>query len=680
MIFSQSDFAMKSVPCLQDSQTPSVVSTSEKLKPSLSNDVNLPSGSVMETGLDHDDKQENTVLQNITMEMTTLNNTNEIVTVETKAKKTGRSGKPKSKKKKKEQESESSVAEIPQVRKSAGSKLSALTDTLLQTDEHAPEDFGEPEVNELQFPKTQSSKGVASRIPKLSKFEAGNQEMAKDIFKSLDHTKSKTKPCDIVLPDLDDYFMDVENHLSKAKENMKLPPEKDVAGEARSKIKCRRSKSKHRRMSFVTRKTFVILPSSSHERESSLSKLEVAHNNVEEEVKGQCESSKDRELIEEFLFPAEEVTHPVREHESPPPPSGSKPQCKTVMATNSGRSQKSRCRGTFVVSVAEDSVSCNESSPEMVPIEQDNCEAEEPSTVVYESFVSQPSEQHRETQSSCKRPWAVTQDPGSLQEDLSSSNNHNEELQLDHVSTASTDFQKPKKPRREETGRSSNKKAVQREECVDKSSEKKMKTKCSRSNKGSRSGAEGCYLQDHSSALPLNDSAYMHDPESKEKGDDLEEVNSHFDITEKDDISGHSSNSKPTKSKLRAVCRKASERQTPAESRNLRETFVVSRRNTQDSVSLNNRRTSNVSVAYSRRVDTSEEAVHQNLGDLLTDEVPPWLDMEDSTADTEVGSLLCSPKRKTSGWTRAMEESSTTSAEPSPGVWYPIYCNLFALL
>ncbi|CAK6967671.1 uncharacterized protein sgo2 [Scomber scombrus] len=674
MIFSQSGFDRKSVLCLQNSQTPSVVSTSEKSKPSLSNDVNLPSGSVMETGLDHDNKQEKTVLQNTTMEMTNLNNTNEIVTVETKAKKTGRSGKPKSKKKK-EQESKSSVAENPQVNKSADSRLSevqsAVTDTLLQTDEHAPEDFGEPEVTELQFPKRQSSKGVTSRIPKLNKFEAGNQETAKDIFKSLDNTKSKTKSCDIVLPDLDDYFMDAENHLSKAKESMKLPPKKDVAGEERSTIKCKRSNSKHRRMSFVTRKTFVMLKKD--ERESSLSELELDHNNVEEEVEGQSESSKDRELTEEFLFSADEVTHPVTENESPPPPSGSKPQSKTVMATNSGTSHKSRCRGTFVVSVAEDSFSCNRASPEMVPVEQDNCEAEGPMTVMDEGFVRQYSEQHREKQSSCKRPWAVTQDPGSLQEDLISRNNHDEELPLDHVSTASTDFQKPKKPRREETGRSSKKKAAQREECVDNSSDKKKKNKCSRSNKGFRPGAEGCYLQDLSNALHLHDSAYMDDPESKaEQVDDLEEVDSHFDITKKDDISGHSSNSKPTKSKSRTVwnpaqCRKASERQTPAESRNVRETFVVSRRNTQDSVSLNNRRTSNVSVTYSRRADTSEEeAVHQNLGDLLTDEVPPWLDMEDSTADTEVVSLLSSPKRKTSGGTRAIEESSTISAEASP--------------
>lgn len=663
MIFSQSGFDVKSVPSLQNSQTPSIVSTTEKSKPSLSDDVKLPSGSVMETGPDHGNRQEKTVLLNTTMEMTTVSNATEIVAVETKAKKTGRSGKPKSKKKK-EQANGSSVAENPQV--------SAPTDTLLQTDEHAREDFKEPDVFELQLPKTQCRSGITSRIPKLSKFEADNhQKMEKDIFKANDHTKSESR--DIVLPDLDDYFMNAENQFSKAKESVKLPPEKDIAEETRSKVKCRRSRTKSRRVSFITRKTFVTLPLSSRESESSQSKLELVHNKVEE-VNGKYEASKDQQLPEEFLFSADE------EHESSPSSSGNKPQSKIVMATNSGGSHKSRCRGTFVISVGKDSTSCNIASPGMVPVEQDfvshpesSYEAEEPSTVIDASFVRQRSEAgpHRHSgrafvEETRKRPWVATQDSGGVQEDLSSNDNYDEVLPLDQVSTAGTEFQKPKKPRREETGRCSKKKAVQREECVDHSSHKKKKKKCSRSNKGSMSGDGACYLQDHSNAFPLHDSADMNDPgRNKEQ---LEVVDSDFDHIEKDDVFEHSHNSKPTKSKSRMVCdpkpyRKTSKLHTAAETRNSRETFVVYRRKTQDRVSLNNTRTSNVSVGY-----TSDEAVHQNLGDLLTDEMPPWLDIDACTADTE-GSLLCSPKRETSGG-MMIEESATITTEATPGLLF----------
>lgn len=53
----------------------------------------------METEPEHGNKQEKTVLQNETMEMT-LSNAADIITVETKAKKAGRSGNLKGKKNK----------------------------------------------------------------------------------------------------------------------------------------------------------------------------------------------------------------------------------------------------------------------------------------------------------------------------------------------------------------------------------------------------------------------------------------------------------------------------------------------------------------------------------------------------------------------------------------------------
>ncbi|KAM7407005.1 hypothetical protein PAMA_002967 [Pampus argenteus] len=658
MIFSQSGFDVKSVPCLQSSQTPSVVGTSEKSKPSLSNDVNLLRDSVTETGPDPGNRQENTVLLNTTMEMTTVSNAMEIVTVETKAKKTGRTCKPKSKKTK-EQANGSSVTEIPQESNSADSRLSevqsASTDALLQADENALEDFSQPEV--IQLPKKQC-RSITCRIPKLNKFEAGNhQKMAEDILKVRDHTKTKTGSCDIVLQDL-----------------VKLPPGK----EGRSKIKCRRSRTKSRRMSFVT------MPLSSHESESSQSELELVRNEVEEIVKGKYEASKDQLLPDDFLFCADEVTHPETEHESSSSSSGNKPKSKMVMATDFVGSHKSRCRGTFVISVAKDSTSCNRASPgiehDFVSRTESNCEAEEPSKVMDATFAKQHSEpkrhRHRaravveETQSSCKRPWVATLDSESLQEDLSSNDNHDEVLPLDQVSTAGTEFQKHKKSRREETGRSSKKKAVQREECVDHLSGKKKK--CSRSNKGFRSGDGACYLQDPSDALSVHGSACMDDSErNKEQLEDSQVVDSRLDIFENDDIFEHSHNSTPATSKSRRVgnpkqFRKTSKMHTAGEAINSRETFVVYRRKTQNTVSLNDTRTSNVSVASRHDVDTSEEAVHQNLGDLLTDEIPPWLAIDTSTANTEGGSLLCTPRRETSGGMGVIDKSAVTTTKASP--------------
>ncbi|XP_044073383.1 shugoshin 2 isoform X2 [Siniperca chuatsi] len=668
MMFSQSGFDMKSVPCLQNSQTPSVVSTCEKPNPPLSDDVHLPSSSVIETEPEHGNKQEKTVLLNATMEMT-LSNATDIVIVETKAKKTGRSGKPKGKKNK-EQDCGSSVAENSQVKNSADSKLSevqsAPTGTLLQTDGHALEDIGEPEVIELQPPKTQCRSVSTSHISKLSKSKAGNhQKMAKDKFKSSDHTKSKTESCDIVLPDLDDYFMDPEVKFSKASESVNLPPEKYTAEEASSKITCRRSRTKGRRVSSVTRKTFVTLPS--HESESSQSKLERVHNEVEEEVKGKCEAYKDQELPEDLLFCADEVIHPEPKHV------GNKPESEMKTATNSGESHKSRCRGTFVISVAMGVPSSNRASPEVGAVEQDlmpstgssNCEAQEP-TVMDVSVVRQHSESspHRhgerafvgETQSSCKRPW------------LAGSNDDHEVLPLDEGCGSETEFQKPKKARREETSLSSKKKAVHREECVDYLNDRKKKKKSSRRNKGFRSEDEACYPGDCSSASPLHG---IGDPErNKEQLDDLQVVDSHSDISEKDDIFEHLFDPKPDESKSRMdrnPKRKTSKLHTPTKTRNLRETFLVYMKKTQDNVSLNNTRTSNVPGAYSHLVDTSVEAVHQNLGDLLTDEMPPWLAVDVSTADIEVGSLLATPKRQSSGRAAVIEESVAVTTQASPG-------------
>ncbi|XP_073330001.1 uncharacterized protein sgo2 isoform X2 [Pagrus major] len=634
-------FDMKPVVCLQSSQTPSVESTCENPRPSLSNEAHPPCSSVLETEPECGNKREKTILLNTTMEMT-LPNATEIVTVETKAKKTGHSAMRKVQKNK-EQARGSSEAENPQVN-SADSRLSdvqiAPTGTLLQTDDHALEDIRDQEVIELQSPKTQCRSVITSRIPKL-KSEAGNhQKRKKDKFKSCDPTTSKTDSCDIVSPEKDDYFKDPQNHFSKAGDSVKLLLEKDTAEEARSKITCRRSRTKGRRVSSVTRKTSDFLPLPLHESESSQSQLEQVCNEVEEE----------------------DVD--------------TKPQRKMKTAAISGGSQKSKCRGTFVISVTSNGTSSNSASLEVGAIEHDlvpstgpsNCEAGELSTVMDAGVIHQHSESNpqghsnglfvEETQSSGKRSWLATQDLGTPQGNLGSIDN--DDVPLDQGCTSGPEFQKPKKARREERIQSSKKKLMQREECVEHLKDR-TKKESSRSNKGFRSEDEACNLGDHIGVPDGN----------KAQFDDFEMVQSRSDISEKDDIFEHLCDSQPSQSKTEwnpKWCRNASKLHTPVETRNPRETFVVYRRKTREKVSLNYTRTSEVSPGYSHMMDSSDDALHQNLENLLADEMPPWLAIDVSTADTENASFLATPRRETSRRTAVIEESAAVTSEASPGV------------
>lgn len=657
MIFSQPGFDMKSVPNPLNVQTPIVVSACEKPTPSLTDDFSPSCGSVVGTEPELGNKQEKTVLLNTTMEMT-LSNATEIVTVETKTKKKGRSGKLKSTKNK-EEASRSSVKNSTQSRMSE--VQSDSIDTALQTDDNALEDIRNPEVIDPQSPKILCRSVINSRIPKLSKSEASNNQKAlKNKLKSRDRTKSKTESCDNVFLDLDDYFTDPD---------VKLSPEKDNAKEPVSKITCRRSRTKGRRMSSVTRKTFVTLPS--HESESRRSKLEQPHDELEGVVKKGYEACQDQ-LPKDFPFCADEVTHPEPEHVERLSISGSN-------MASSGGSRNLRCRGTFVISVTSDGTLSNSVS-EMSAVEQDfipgagfNCEAGELSTVMDAGVVQQDSESNpqrhserafvEDTQSSCKRPWVATQDSGSFQEDLSSSENHGN-LLLDQDCSSDTEFQRTKKARREETSQSSKKKAAymwEEEECGDVLDDKKKKKK---RNLDYRSKDESCHVQEPGDVSPLCGIGLGR---NKEYSEDLQVVDLHPDKSGKCGIFEHLYDSKPTKSKFRMDLnpkqpRQKSKLHTSTESRNPRETFVVYRRKTQDNVSLNSTRRSYVSDAH------SDEGAHQNLGDLLMDEMPPWLAVDVSTADTEVGSLLRSPTRETLGTAAVTKESAALTTETSPGV------------
>ncbi|XP_070694417.1 uncharacterized protein sgo2 isoform X2 [Pempheris klunzingeri] len=675
LMFSQPELHRKSVPCLQNSPNPIALSTCDNPEPSISGDVHLPSSSVMEN--QHGNKQEKTVILNTTMEMT-LSNATEIVTVETKSKKTGRSGKPAGKKNK-EEACGSSKIENPQVKTSVDSRWSEVQSAPTETGDHMLEDIRDPDVTELQAPKTQckSVMKTTSCIPKWRRFESGkHQKMAKDIFKSCENTKSKKESSD-VSPDLDDYFTYPKIKFSKASENVDGEPETGTAAKAKSKITCRRSRTKDGRVSSVSRKTFVTLPLSLHESESCQAKWDLVHHAAEEEVEGKYEACKDQDLREEFLFCAEDVTLPEPQHV------GGKPQSEKKTARDSCESPKPRCRGTFVISMDSDDTSSNRGSSEVAVTEQlsvpppgfSNCEAEQLSTVLDSSVVhrseSSPhvdSDRHvvQETLSACKRPWVATQDSQSPEEDFRSSHAH-EALLLD--CTSATEFQRPKKARRDETSRSSKKKGAQREKCDDHLSDRKKKKKSSHSNRGLRSEDEACNLWGRSDASPLCGSD---GPErNTEQSCDSPVVDSYSDISGKDE---HVYDSKCIESKSRVDrkpnrCRKTSKLHTLTEIKHTRDTFVVYRRKTEDSVSLSNTRTSSVSHAYShgQPVDTCEEALHQNVGDLLIDEMPPWLAIDVSTAGAEVGSLLSSPRRETSGGAAVTDMSAAFTAEASPG-------------
>ncbi|XP_069388651.1 shugoshin 2 [Paralichthys olivaceus] len=601
MMFSQSGSDMKLLPCSQNSQTSSSrLSTCEGSKPASTDALSEPE-------LDQSNKLEKTVLLDATMEMTQSDNP-EIVVVETKVKKTkpGNSSKQK-RKKNKEDAFGLSAAENAREKNSADSGMSdvqtAPTDAELQADDH--------ELEGIKLQSESPKKTNSSRIPKLGKSDPISCQK-KSKLKSSQNTKSG----DIVSLELDDYFTDSQN---KVRNSVKVHAEEDAAGNAGSKITCRRTRG--RKGSSAIKKSSSTLPEPSHVRETGVSDSEQLHNKQEDVV----------ESYEEFCV--DDIIRPV----------------------SAGR-HKSKCRGTFLVAVM---------SPEaaeqdfMSPTGSFTREAEKVSSVTPAGVVLQhsksipPKHSDEDTPSSCKRPWVATQDSDSLGEDISSDAYHDALL-------LHQEFQKPKKARKEETGRSGKKKTTQRKEGDDLLNEKrKKKKKSSRSNKGFRSGDEAFgFLQD-----------VTDDPERHKERLDVQEVDLHWNVSEDVDIFEHFCDTRPSEPKSTAETKlKLKERrakpkpQTLTGTRNPRETFVVYRRKTRDS-----KTTSELSDASSHVADANDEAACQTLGDLLTDEVPPWLEMDVSTANTEGGSFLDSPKRETSGVGAAeIEESAAVITEASP--------------
>ncbi|XP_062258846.1 shugoshin 1 isoform X2 [Platichthys flesus] len=610
MMFSQSGFDMKSLPCPQSHRTsisrPSACAGSK------------PAFADTEPELNQSNKQEKTVLLNASMEMTQSDDP-EILVVETKAKKKhGSSGKMK-RKKNKEEASGLSAAENTGEKNSADSGTSEVqaVSTELQTDDHRQE--------ELRVQWESPKKTNTSRIPKLSKPEAGSGRKKSKLKPS-----QNTKSGDTDSSDLDDYFTDSDN---KVRNSVKVHSEKDE--NTGSRITCRRSRTRGRRVSSIIKKSSFTLPSPSHSGESGSSEWEQLHKEVED-----VESYEDI-CADEIILPESDT-------------SVDKPQSKIKTTANSAQRHKSKCRGTFVVSLASPEAAEHDVLP---PTGSSTREEEEPSSATDAGVALQRSESNplrhsgeasvQETPSSCKRPRLSTQESESRGEEFSSDGYH--DARLPHQEAApDAAFQKPKKARREEGGRSGKKKAPHRKEGDDLLNDKrKKKKKSSRSNKGFRSEDEASgFLQD----VP-------DDPErNKERSEP--EADSRWNIGEDVDIFDNFFGSKPTESKSRAdskikECRAKSRLQALTENTDPRETFVVYRRKTRD---------------ITTKSDARDEAARRTLGDLLMDEVPPWLNMNISTANTEGGSFLDSPKRERPGVRAAMEEeSAAVMTEASPG-------------
>nr|XP_040056971.1 shugoshin 2 isoform X2 [Gasterosteus aculeatus aculeatus] len=626
MIFSQSGCENKSLPDLQKA---CFSRPCEKPKPSPSEDVSPPRSSVKEAQPEHEKKEEKTLLLNTTMEMT-LSHAPEIVNVETTAKHTGRTGKLRRKINKKHA-CGSSEAENPEVRNLVDCGATEVPSSPTGTLSHACDASEDVRGPELPPAKGQSRSVAPSHIPKLVetaavKWRKRQREQLKD------HGKSKT---DIATPDLDDYFMD-----SKSSKYLKLATEID-SSEAWSKVTCRTSRTKAGSASSVSRNTLVSLPPLPCDSETSGSNLEPAYG----EADGEVGAGEGRGPPREAASCADEVTHPGPEH------AGDKPQRR--MKAHSRGSHKPRCRRTFVVSVADESSPATSASPQVEhdpkpPTRSSKREEAEPPAVVGAGVSpkprgSNPGSASGGTPGSAEPPRPV----GGLSCTPDAS-------PPDQGGASGAEFQTPEKARKDERSRPRKKTAAEREEGADRANDRKKKSSRSSSRLGSEDEAR--YVED--------EARYAEDGGSSERTEEpLEDSRMADPHSEKEDIYEHLFGSKASGScAARGPKRsgKAPGPQATTGGRNARETFVVYRRKTRDHVARIHSRTSGVPRGHAG--DARDEARHRTLGTLLTDEMPPWLDLDGSVADSEADSLLAAPGRETP----VVQESPDVTAEASP--------------
>lgn len=525
MMFNQSGFDLKSVLCLQTSHTPSAVNTFEKHVSSLSSEAHLP-----ESDREDVNRPEKTVLLNATMEMT-LSDAIEIVTVESKVKKPGHFSRPEGKNK--QQAYCSKEAENLRAKNSAGSMKSYIEST--HTEDQTLEDIEDPEVSMLHSPQNHGLSVLTTHISKHQKR-----------FKAKSHqTKQESEFCDTSSPHLDNYFIDSDDSnvkFSKAIEGMSPLAEKDGAEKISTKITCRKSRSKGRRVCSVTRKNVVIRPLPLREPESS--------------------QSKPKPEVEKEYF-------------------GTKTQSMV-------KSHKSRCRQSFVISQI---CSRDTASPEVTPTEL----VTGPSTA-HSSFNQEYPEPNpcahsyecltEEMQSTCKGFWRANQDSGSPHNTLNGGADC-EILMLEHSSAPTPQLHpNPKKASRCDKSRFGKKAAVQEVERVNGINKRgQRKEKSSLVNKESRCEDEADYVGDCVDAPEVN-------KEQVRVGD------SHCDGCEQDSVCEHFYYSDGIKSWMK---QNTSQLHESSEHRIPRKTFVVYQQESQP-VSLNSMSTSDVFLDSSHEV------------------------------------------------------------------------------
>ncbi|XP_076011266.1 uncharacterized protein sgo2 [Genypterus blacodes] len=551
--------------------------TSNNSKPSVS-DGNVLAMAV-KVKPEHGNTQEKTVLLNTTMEMT-LSNTAEIVTVETKAKKTSPSGK----------------------------------------------------LTHVNF-----------RTPKSINCVAKKQKMAKVNFKLRNHGKSHSECGDVVVPDHDEYSRDPETQFSTAKEIECPSNKKDATCETEGS----RVSSVSVTNRDISKKTFI---TSSRSLEHGLDN----HDNKLVQRRKTFKACQSRQQLEDFqVLAGDTVPHP--ESQVLDSISSNKPQSQ-IMASNPEGRPRSRCLD--VISVNGDSCTSlselDTAEHIFIPNMNSKFVAEELATIRDASAVMQLSELSGHSlpatvypaQSSYKRPRMATQEHGHYQE-LNSNSCENMQP-LDQGCTTTTEFIKPKKIRKEHIGRSKKKKDMKVKEFI-----APFKFPFQE------------FRHDFADDLPVFGTCMV---DSKKNGEqeDVSLMFAHSDVTDKDETFDHLYGSEATISEPRVddqnpnQHREASKLHVATETtRPSRQTFVVARQKPR-------KRASYLSITHSQTVDTSGQPVHQNLGDLLTEEIQPWIVTEDPTADTEGERCLSHPKTVTSSWEADIEESATLQSEASP--------------
>ncbi|XP_007569372.1 uncharacterized protein LOC103149930 [Poecilia formosa] len=585
-VLSQSSSEINSVLCPQNNQT------HENSTTSLSSDVNAPTVSASEAEPQLA-KADNTVLLNTSMEIT-LSNAVEIVTVETKAKKKGPSCETKGTK----SQQPGSSPEVQNGLNHRPTKEPAEISTRINKQ---PEDK-DSGVLEVQLPKKRGNNRKTSRIPKLGSHQKTS--------------KSDTDSCDTVSQEFDNYFSNSKVSLLKAGGN---EPEEGSAG---SKITYRRSKTKVRRRSMVIQKTPSVRLS--HDDESQRSKSEKVHE--EEEAEN-----------------TEPPPPPPVEVDGGPPPLDVGPVEVTGLGSEENQlpvakrktQTRSRCRGTFVISVFRDSNSPGFDCDMMLPGEPHRS-AEELLEDLAQSSGKQhfQADQQTETRSASKRPLVETTE-------------HNMEvLPADECDRSENHTRK--KSRRDEAGGSRNRMTSSLEKCADGCNSRQKRKTSKRSKKVLSEDESG--LHPICSEELLLCSPYRLEVR-KEGEEDFQKLLSHDHY----DIGENPPDSKVSKGRNAPKPQRKTKLHTAAETRNLRETFVIHRpTSSQD-------KSKSISVSSTRTSVASDETAHQDAGFLLMDVQPPWLLGELSTVDPESSSVPSSPTRSPSCRLEVTEGSTRAS-------------------